>query len=84
MKKMLKGLTFAALIALSMLASASDAFAKDSKHGRETAWTDLPTLPELLGVTWEESIPLLPEPIGVPWEEQLLPQLGTDGVTWEE
>jgi hypothetical protein len=59
MTKMLKGLTFAALLALSMLATTSDAFAKDAKHGRETAWT-LPA-PELNlfleipsdGVTWE-------------------------------
>lgn len=79
--KMLKGITFAAILALSLLASTGDAFAKD-KGGRETAWTDAP-LPEPIGVTWEESIPLLPEPIGVTWEEQLLPQLGTDGVTWE-
>jgi hypothetical protein len=67
MKKMLKGLAITALIALSMLASTSDAFAKDAKHGRETAWT-LPApdgdlldggpdggLLEVLddGVTWE-------------------------------
>jgi len=42
----------------------SEAFARDSKHGRETAWTDLGALPapvdvlenvlEHLGVTWEE------------------------------
>ncbi len=60
MKKMLKGLTFATLIALSMLASSSDAFAKDTKHGRETAWTlpspDLGLVEEFFtdGVTWEE------------------------------
>ena len=60
MKKMLKGLTFAALIALSLLASTSDAFAKDAKHGRETAWTlpapDLGLVEEFFGdgVTWEE------------------------------
>ena len=35
MTKMLKGLTFAGLIALSLLASTSDAFASDTKHGRE-------------------------------------------------
>lgn len=59
MKNMLKGLTFAALIALSMLATTSDAFAKE--HGRETAWTNFEPLPaelqdilEPLGVTWEE------------------------------
>jgi hypothetical protein len=60
MKKMLKGLAFAALIALSMLASTSDAFAKDAKHGRETAWTlpapDLSLVEEVFGdgVTWED------------------------------
>jgi hypothetical protein len=65
--KMLKGLTFTALIALSMVASTSDAFAKESKHGRETAWTDLEDL--LLppgGVTWETT-PV--GPIGTTWEE---------------
>lgn len=67
MEKMLKGLTFAALIALSLLGSTSDAFAKDVRHGRETAWTDLPQVPELLGVTWEELLPL--PPVGVTWEE---------------
>lgn len=60
MKKMFKGLIFAALIALSLLASTTDAFAKDSKHGRETAWTlpapDLGLVEEFFGdgVTWEE------------------------------
>jgi hypothetical protein len=61
MKKMLKTLTFAAVVALSLFATTTDAFAKDSKHGRETAWTDLEPLPvpleeifEPLGVTWEE------------------------------
>jgi hypothetical protein len=59
MTKMLKGLTFAAVLALSMLATTSDAFAKDSKHGRETAWTlpapDLGLVEEFFGegVTWE-------------------------------
>jgi hypothetical protein len=63
MKKLLKGLAFSAIIALSLLATTGDAFAKDTKHGRETAWTDLGTLPapadvlkntiEPLGVTWE-------------------------------
>ena len=60
MRKMFKGLIFAALIALSLLASSTDAFAKDSKHGRETAWTlpapDLGLVEEFFGdgVTWEE------------------------------
>ncbi len=61
MKKMLKGMTFAAMIALSLFATTSDAFAKDVKHGRETAWTDLgaplhvqENIFEPVGVTWEE------------------------------
>lgn len=64
MKKILKGLTVTAVIALSLLASTGHAYAKDVKNGRETAWTELPTLPEPvvdpgnpiggLGVTWEE------------------------------
>ena len=60
MTKMLKGLTFAAVLSLSMLATTGDAFAKDAKHGRETAWTlpahDLGLVEEFLGdgVTWEE------------------------------
>lgn len=43
-----------------MLASTSDAFAKDAKHGRETAWTepapDLGLVEKVFadGVTWEE------------------------------
>lgn len=60
MNKMLKGLAFTALLALSMLATTGDAFAKDAKHGRETAWTlpspDLGLVEEFFGdgVTWEE------------------------------
>lgn len=60
MTNLFKGLAFTALIALSMLASTGDAFAKDAKHGRETAWTlpapDLGLVEELFGdgVTWEE------------------------------
>jgi hypothetical protein len=56
----LKTLTFAAVMALSLMASTTDAFAKDAKHGRETAWTDVEPLPETVeifepgGVTWEE------------------------------
>ena len=63
MKKILKGLTFAGVIALSLLASTSDAFAKDDKHGRETAWTDLGTPP------LEEGVGYALEPAGVTWEE---------------
>lgn len=60
MTRTLKGLTFSALVALSMLATTSDAFAKDARHGRETAWTlpapDLGLVEEFLGdgVSWEE------------------------------
>jgi hypothetical protein len=59
MKKTIKGLAIAAMIALTLLAGSSNAFAQDSKSGRETAWTIEP-LPEV----WE-----LLEPIGVTWEE---------------
>ncbi|MDP9251626.1 MAG: hypothetical protein M3O80_01355 [Chloroflexota bacterium] len=64
MKKILKGLTLTAVIALSLLASTGNAYAKDAKSGRETAWTDGPALPDpladpgnpigIFGVTWEE------------------------------
>jgi len=64
MCKLLKGLTLAVVIALSMLASASDAFAKENKHGRETAWTDLGTLP-----SFEDVVEYVLEPDGVTWEE---------------
>jgi hypothetical protein len=63
MKNTIKGLAFAAMLALSLLASTNSAFAKDVRNGRETAWTDAPTLPGplpdpgnvlgILGVTWE-------------------------------
>jgi hypothetical protein len=63
MKKTITRLTFAAAMVLSLSAGATDAFAKEAKHGRETAWTDvedqLPVpapVEELLpleGVTWE-------------------------------
>lgn len=66
MKKTLKGLAFAAMLALTLLASTSSAFARDAKHGRETAWTDFGPLRVPQGVTWERS-PL--EPVGVTWEE---------------
>ena len=64
MKKILKGLTIAGLIALSLLATTSDAFAKDIKHGRETAWTDHGTLPAPADV-----VDYVIEPAGVTWEE---------------
>ena len=66
MTKTIKGLAFAAMLALSLLASTNSAFAKDIRSGRETAWTDegpVPTLPG--GVTWENTL----DPFGVTWEE---------------
>ena len=63
MKKTLQTLTFAAVVALTLLTSTTVAFAMDSKHARETAWTDLGDLPDPItvveeflfdGVTWEE------------------------------
>ena len=67
--KKLKGLVFAAMLALSLVATTSDAFAKDNKHGRETAWT-LPAPEGDLVVSFDD---------GVTWEEVF-----DDGVTWEE
>ncbi|HEX9369823.1 MAG TPA: hypothetical protein VF897_02405 [Roseiflexaceae bacterium] len=61
MKRTIKGIAFTAVIALSLLASAGGAFARDAKHARETAWTEGPLLPQ--GVTWES------QPLGVTWEE---------------
>jgi hypothetical protein len=69
MKKTLKALTLAAVIALSLLASSGSAYAQDVQNGRETAWTygpngpDAPALPDPLGVTWE-----LFRLFGVTWE----------------
>jgi hypothetical protein len=65
MNKM-RGLAFAAMLALSLVASTSGALAKDANSGLETAWTDLGPLDDPQGVTWETS-PL--EPVGVTWEE---------------
>ncbi|TME85887.1 MAG: hypothetical protein E6I44_14830 [Chloroflexi bacterium] len=65
MKNTIKGLAFAAILALSLLASTNNAFAHDTGSGRETAWTDLgpvPTVPG--GVTWEDVL----DPGGVTWE----------------
>ena len=62
MKKTLQTLTFAAVMALTLLTSSTVAFAKDAKL-RETAWTDLGDLLDPItvveeflseGVTWEE------------------------------
>ena len=68
MKKTIKGLAFAGMLALSLVASTSGALAKDAKNGRETAWTawaDIGPLPNTQGVTWEWIL----EPVGVTWEE---------------
>jgi hypothetical protein len=68
MKKSIKGLALAAMIALSLLASASSAFAKDTGTARENAWTawaDVGPLPARQGVTWEWIL----KPVGVSWEE---------------
>ena len=65
MNKM-RGLTFAAMLALSLVANTSGALAKDDHTARETAWTDLGPIYAPQGVTWETS-PL--EPVGVTWEE---------------
>ena len=62
MKTTLRTLIFAATLALTLTANMTGALAKDSKHGRETAWTDwtdvdpLPAPNEWVteGVTWEE------------------------------
>ncbi len=59
MKKALTRLAFAATLALTLLASTGNAFAKDIPAGRETAWTVGPAervwqLFEPVGVTWEE------------------------------
>ena len=67
--KKLKGLVFATMLALSLLATTSEAFAKDAKHGRETAWT-LPAPDGDLAMPVDD---------GVTWEEVF-----DDGVTWEE
>ena len=66
MNKTFKGLTFAAMLALSLVATTTGALAKDARHGRETAWTDLGPLPIPQGVTWETA-PL--DPVGVTWEQ---------------
>ena len=65
MKRTIKGLAFATMLALTLLASTSTAFAKD-KAGRDNAWTGLGPLDHPHGVTWEAS-PL--EPVGVTWEQ---------------
>jgi hypothetical protein len=66
MNTTIKGLAFAAMLALSLVASTSGALAKDAKVGRETAWTDPGPLDHVLGVTWETA-PL--DPVGVTWEQ---------------
>ena len=66
MKKTIKGFAFAAMLALSLLASTGGALAKDAKGGRETAWTNPGPLDPIQGVTWETA-PL--DPVGVTWEQ---------------
>jgi len=66
MNKTIKGLAFAAMLALSLVASTSGALAKDNKGGRETSWTDPGPLDHAQGVTWETA-PL--DPVGVTWEQ---------------
>jgi hypothetical protein len=72
MKKTIKTLTFAIVMSLSLSLSATDAFAKDVKHGRETAWTDLEPQPV------PAPLPDFFDPL-LPVEEFL-----GEGVTWEE
>jgi hypothetical protein len=66
MNKTIKGLAFAAMLALSLVAGTSGALARDAKASRETAWTDGGPLPIPQGVTWEAA-PL--DPVGVTWEQ---------------
>jgi hypothetical protein len=59
MKNTITKVAFAAVIALSLLAGSTSAFAHDATSGRETAWTFDPLQPvwqliEPLGVTWEQ------------------------------
>jgi hypothetical protein len=61
MKKTLTRLAFAAVIALSLLASTGDALANDENKGDATTWTGPLPIPTK-GVTWE----ILP--LGVTWE----------------
>ena len=64
MSKMLKGLTFAAAIALSMLASTSDAFAKDDQARSRDGMDDSDRLR-----TPADVMEFVLEPDGVTWEE---------------
>jgi hypothetical protein len=68
MKKTLRGLAFSAMLALTLLATTSNALAKETSAGRETAWTawaDLGPVQGPEGVTWETVL----QPVGVSWEE---------------
>ena len=76
MTKLFKGLAFTAVIALSMLATTGDAFAKDTRHGRETAWTWTES-----AWTWTESAWTWTEPAP---DLGLVQEFLGDGVTWEE
>jgi len=60
-KRMLGGIAFAAIVALSLVASGGDAYAKLKASGGDVVTNDTttstPTPPDLfpvLGVTWEE------------------------------
>ena len=91
MKKTITRLTFVAAMVLSLSVSATDAFAKDTKPGRETAWTDLEPLPvptpvddQLPVPTPVEDQPTVAAPVEelVPLEEQAEENI-PEGVTWE-
>ena len=66
MNKTIKGLAFAAMLALSLVTSTTGALANDATAGRETAWTNPGPLDPIQGVTWETA-PL--DPVGVTWEQ---------------
>ena len=64
MKKLTR-LAFAAMLALSLIASTTSAVAQDAKNGRETAWTHFRPLLPPQGQAWDYP-PI--EPLGVTWE----------------
>jgi hypothetical protein len=58
-KRMLGGIAFAAVVALSLVASGGDAYAKLKSSGgnvvtNDTTSTPTPDVFQVLGVTWEE------------------------------
>jgi hypothetical protein len=63
MKKTLIRLTFAATIALSLVAGGGGALANDADNDPATPWTSPLPIP-VKGVTWE----WLLRPLGVTWE----------------